>query len=114
MLITGAGGFLGNYFVGVLQHLNREQFKKPVTIIALDNFITGVKNSPFFDHNDPNLEFIKHDVMDVFETDKPVDYIMHAAGIASPVFYAKYPPGGGRQFHLRPPSSFRLFFGIRR
>jgi len=91
VLITGAGGFLGNYFVGVLQHLNRERFEKPVHIIALDNFITGVQESPFIDRNDPNLEFIRHDVMDVFETDQPVDYIMHAAGIASPVFYAKYP-----------------------
>ncbi len=91
VLINGAAGFLGNYFVGVLQHLNRTQFKKPVHIIALDNFITGVADSPFFDLTDPNLEFIGHDVRLPFETKKPIDYIMHAAGIASPVFYAKYP-----------------------
>jgi len=91
VLITGAGGFLGNYFVGVLQHLNHERFATPVHIIALDNFITGVKDSPFFDLGDPNLEFIQHDVLSPFTTDKPVDYIMHAAGIASPVYYAQYP-----------------------
>jgi|SRR3989338_8370736 len=91
VLITGAGGFLGNYFVGILQYLNHTRFKKPVHIIALDNFITGVKDSPFFDLNDPNLEFTQHDVLDPFKTDRPVDYIMHAAGIASPVFYAQYP-----------------------
>lgn len=91
ILINGAGGFLGNYFVGVLQHLNRERFKEPVHIIALDNFITGVKDSPFFDLEDPNLEFIGHDVRLPYETEDEIDYIMHAAGIASPVFYAKYP-----------------------
>lgn len=91
VLVTGAGGFLGNYFVGVLQHLNRRHFDKPVRIIALDNFITGVSKSPFFDLDDPNLEFIRHDVMQPFETKHRLDYIMHAAGIASPVFYAKYP-----------------------
>lgn len=91
VLITGAGGFLGNYFVGILQYLNREHFANPIHIIALDNFITGVKESPFFDLTDPNLEFIQHDVLKPFETEQEVDYIMHAAGIASPVFYAQYP-----------------------
>jgi UDP-glucuronate decarboxylase len=92
VLINGAGGFLGNYFVGFLQHLNKTKCKKkPIKIIALDNFITGVKNSPFFDLEDPNLDFIGHDVRVPFETNKNIDYIIHAAGIASPVFYAKYP-----------------------
>src|SRR6185436_5182997 len=92
ILINGAGGFLGNYFVGLLQYLNRTRFrKKPVHIIALDNFITGAKESPFFDLDDKNLEFIGHDVRVPYETEKKIDYIMHAAGIASPVYYAKYP-----------------------
>lgn len=92
VLINGAAGFLGNYFVGILQYLNRIRFKKnPIHIIALDNFITGVKDSPFFDLDDPHLEFVGHDVRLPYETSKEVDYIMHAAGIASPVYYAKYP-----------------------
>ena len=92
VLINGAAGFLGNYFVGVLQHLNRTTFHtNPIHIIGLDNFITGVKDSPFFDANDPHLEFIIHDVRVPFETQRSVDYIMHAAGIASPFYYAKYP-----------------------
>lgn len=91
VLINGAGGFLGNYFVGLFQYLNREKFKKPVRVIALDNFITGVKNSPFFDLEDPNLEFVGHDVRVPYDTEEHLDYIIHAAGIASPVFYAKYP-----------------------
>src|SRR4051812_9621661 len=91
LLINGAGGFLGNHIVGLLQYLNRTRFKKPVHIIALDNFLTGINDSPFVDRSDPNLEFIQHDVVVPFKTDRDVHFILHAASIASPVYYAKYP-----------------------
>lgn len=91
VLINGAGGFLGNHIVGLLQHLNRTRFKKPVHIIALDNFLVGIKDSLFIDHNDRNLEFIKHDVRNPFKTKRDVHFILHAASIASPVYYAQYP-----------------------
>ncbi|MEK7509224.1 MAG: NAD-dependent epimerase/dehydratase family protein [Patescibacteria group bacterium] len=91
ILINGAGGFLGNHIVGLMQYLNRTRFTKPVHTIALDNFITGVKGSPLFTMDDSNLEFIQHDVCVPFETERNIDYIMHAASIASPVYYAKYP-----------------------
>ena len=91
LLINGAGGFLGNHIVGLLQHLNRRRFKKAVHIIALDNFLTGIQNSLLVEHDDPNLEFIQHDVREPFKTDRDVHFILHAASIASPVYYAKYP-----------------------
>lgn len=91
LLINGAGGFLGNHIVGLMQYLNRTRFKKPVHVLALDNLITGVKGSLFFNMEDPNIEFIQHDVCVPYETDRDIDYILHAASIASPVYYAKYP-----------------------
>ena len=91
LLINGAGGFLGNHIVGLMQYLNRTRFEDPVHIIALDNFLTGINNSLFVDRTDLNLEFIQHDVRDPFVTDKDVHFILHAASIASPVYYAKYP-----------------------
>src|SRR3989344_858826 len=91
ILINGAGGFLGNHVIGLMQYLNRTRFTKPVHTIAIDNLITGVKGSLFFKLDDPNLEFIQHDVCVPFETPRDIDYIMHAASIASPVYYAKYP-----------------------
>ncbi len=91
LLINGAGGFLGNHIVGLMQYLNRTRFKQPVHVLALDNLITGVKGSLFFNAHDPNIEFIQHDVCVPFETDRTIDYILHAASIASPVYYAKYP-----------------------
>lgn len=91
VLITGAAGFLGSYFVALLQYLNRKKFKNPVHIVALDNYITGVRDNIFIDTADPNLELIRHDVMRPFAIEAPIDYIIYAAGIASPVYYAKYP-----------------------
>jgi UDP-glucuronate decarboxylase len=91
LLINGAGGFLGNHIVGLIQYLNRTQFKKPMQIIALDNFLTGINNSLFVDYDDPNLHFIQHDVSTPFSSDRDVHFILHAASIASPVYYAKFP-----------------------
>ena len=38
-----------------------------------------------------NLEFIQHDVVHPYESDGQFDYIIHAAGIASPFYYRAYP-----------------------
>jgi UDP-glucuronate decarboxylase len=77
--------------VGVLQRFNQRFPEKPITIIALDNLITGLKDNPFFEYDDKNFIFTQHDVIDPLEVEHKVDYVMHAAGIASPVYYAKYP-----------------------
>lgn len=91
VVITGAAGFLGNYLVSTLQFLNRYKLKKPTKIIAIDNYITGLKK-PIFDFEDlNNFEFINHDVREPLKIRGRVDYVLHAAGIASPVYYRKYP-----------------------
>ncbi|WP_438023881.1 NAD-dependent epimerase/dehydratase family protein [Sorangium sp. So ce233] len=91
VLITGAAGFLGSYIVGVLQELNRSRFERPAKIVALDNLITGTKDSGFFDLDDPNLVFETHDVTRPYPRGVDPDFILHGAGIASPVYYARYP-----------------------
>ena len=88
-LISGAGGFLGKYIVLLLKHLNDHVLSKPVTALLLDNYITGYEQQIIAE--DEHLVFIKHNVIDPFKTDRPIDYIMHMAGIASPVYYIKYP-----------------------
>ena len=45
VLITGAAGFLGRYFMSLLTYSNRLSSEKPITIIALDNYITSGKPS---------------------------------------------------------------------
>jgi len=91
ILVTGAAGFVGSWLVGLLQWLNKNQFTHPATIIAVDNYITGMQQNPFIDMNDEHLLFEKVDITKPFTPKKRPDLIIHGAGIASPVFYAKYP-----------------------
>lgn len=87
-LVTGAGGFLGNYIVLLLRYLNQHVLKQKLSAILLDNFITGYEQQIL---SDENLSFQKHNVIEPFRTDRKIDYLIHAAGIASPVYYTKFP-----------------------
>ncbi len=87
-LLTGAGGFLGNYMVLLFRYLNQHVLKQKLSAILLDNFITGYEQHIL---SDENLCFQKHNVIEPFRTDKKIDYLIHAAGIASPVYYTKFP-----------------------
>jgi len=90
VLLTGARGFLGRYFMEILADLNARVLDMPVKLVALDNLITAGKEGaeiPDFD----NVEFIRHDVIQPFVYDGKIDYIIHAAGIASPYYYRAYP-----------------------
>ena len=87
-LITGAGGFLGNYIVYLLKYLNQNILKHKLSAILIDNFITGYQQEIISDND---IVFHKHNVIEPFKTDRKIDYILHMAGIASPVYYTKYP-----------------------
>ena len=91
LLISGGAGFLGRYIVGTIHHLNKEYFKKPCTILVVDNFITGIKNRLYVDGNAQDIKVIEQNVIKPFTVEGPIDYIIHAAGLASPVYYQKYP-----------------------
>ncbi len=84
LLITGGAGFLGNYFIGVIDFLNKNVLDKPCKIISVDNFVTGVK---YRIEEGPNFRAIRHNIKEPLKIDGDVDYIIHAAGIASPKFY---------------------------
>ncbi|HEY4499067.1 MAG TPA: NAD-dependent epimerase/dehydratase family protein [Candidatus Paceibacterota bacterium] len=91
VLLSGGAGFLGSYFRGVFDYLNKNVLDTPVTVISLDNYITGSEES-FIGEVDPQyIRSQRHDIREPFSTNEPVDYIIHAAGIASPVYYKKYP-----------------------
>ena len=90
VLLTGGRGFLGRYFVEVFNRLNKDVLDKPMTLIVLDNLITAGKEGaqiPKYDH----IKFIKHNVIHPFAYEGALDYVIHAAGIASPYYYRVYP-----------------------
>lgn len=90
ILITGAKGFLGRYFIEIFKQLNINYLPSPVHVIAVDNLITSGKYAEQI-IDDSNIQFIEHDVTKPFSFDKEIHYIVHAAGIASPQYYQKYP-----------------------
>jgi UDP-glucuronate decarboxylase len=87
VLITGGAGFLGKYLVLTLDYLNKNILDNPCKIIILDNFITGLKGA--FENNE-NIEVIEHDISKPLKIEEKIDYILHAASIAAPLFYNKY------------------------
>lgn len=90
VLLTGGRGFLGRYFMEIFAKLNEKHLDEPVKLVALDNLITAGKEGseiPEFE----NVRFVNHDVTQPFEWEGPLDYVIHAAGIASPYYYRAYP-----------------------
>jgi UDP-glucuronate decarboxylase len=90
VLFSGGRGFLGRYFVEVFVELNRDVLEHPVEVVVLDNLITagelGAKTQDY-----PHVTFVKHDVIQPFTSDINFDYVVHAAGIASPFYYRAHP-----------------------
>lgn len=89
LLISGGAGFLGKYFLRTFQYLNNRVLAKPVRVISIDNLITGDRDEAF--KNDSNILDVWADVTQPLPVREPIDYIIHAAGLASPVYYQKYP-----------------------
>lgn len=90
VLLTGARGFLGRYFMEIFADMNARVLDKPVKLIALDNLITAGKEGSEIPEID-NVEFVQHDVIQPYSPEGKVDYVIHAAGIASPFYYRAYP-----------------------
>lgn len=94
VLLTGGRGFLGRYFTSVFVRLNARFLEpagvRPVELVVLDNLIASGKagEEPL---RERNVAFINHDIIQPFTPERPVDFVLHAAGIASPFWYRKYP-----------------------
>ena len=78
ILITGGTGFIGN-------HLCRRLVKEGNYVICLDNNFTGNMENIKDLINNPNFEFIRHDITQPILIE--IDQIYHLACPASPISY---------------------------
>jgi len=93
VLVAGGAGFLGHYLVQGVLHWNRQsQRANRIRVTVLDNFVRGVPTWLNDLAADPHLTLMKHDVsMPLPVTLGHQDYLIHAASIASPIYYRKCP-----------------------
>ncbi len=90
-LISGGAGFIGAYFMDLLHYCNHNVFKTPCKIICIENFITSVPKRIKHLEEDADIRILNMDVTKQLHVEDSIDYIVHAASIASPTFYRKYP-----------------------
>jgi nucleoside-diphosphate-sugar epimerase len=93
MLITGGAGFLGYYFVQTALDWNRANSgEPPIDVVVYDNFLRGTPGWLQELEADSQLSIVRHDMIKPLPDDMGnFDYIVHAAGIASPIYYRKFP-----------------------
>jgi len=93
VMIAGGAGFLGYYLVQAALHWNaKNPSVAPIKVIVLDNFIRGVPGWLTALEKNPNLRLLKHDITQPLPAALgDVEYILHAASIASPIYYRKFP-----------------------
>ena len=91
VLLTGAAGFLGSQFMHFFAALNETgRLKRACQVAALDNLMRGAPDwlAPF--KRRPDFRVASQNII------KPrrlpaADFIIHAASIASPIYYRRHP-----------------------
>jgi nucleoside-diphosphate-sugar epimerase len=93
ILITGGAGFLGYYLVLSALHFNKTaQPSDAIRVTVWDNFVRGAPQWLADLEGTQHLTVEKRDLIQPLPTPmKDFDWIIHAAGIASPTYYRKYP-----------------------
>jgi nucleoside-diphosphate-sugar epimerase len=92
VLITGGAGFLGYYLVQSLLHWNDRSPAESVSVDVFDNFSRGTPKWLSDLADNPALRLVRHDITDPLPEDfGPYEFIIHAASIASPIFYRQHP-----------------------
>jgi UDP-glucuronate decarboxylase len=82
ILITGGAGFLGSYLCERMLDAGHE-------VVCVDNLFTGRRANIAHLLQDPNFEFMRHDV--TFPLYVEVDRIFNLACPASPIYYQRDP-----------------------
>lgn len=94
LLVTGGGGFLGYYLVQAALHWNRTRgpARGAIDVTVFDNYLRGVPAWLEALRGEPHLALARQDVTQPLPRDmKPFAWVIHAAGIASPMYYRAQP-----------------------
>ncbi len=91
VLLTGAAGFLGVQFTHYFEVLNASGLlSQPCLLTATDNFLRGRPAWIEELTHSPHVQIQQSDIVQQQEF-AACDFIIHAASIASPIFYRKHP-----------------------
>lgn len=82
IVVSGGAGFIGSHLCDVLLARGDE-------VVSIDNLFTGTKANFIQHHNNPNFEFVRHDVIEPILVE--CDQVYHLACPASPVHYQMNP-----------------------
>lgn len=82
ILVTGGAGFLGSHLIDKLLEAGNE-------IVCVDNLFTGTKQNIAHLRDNPNFEFLRHDITEPLQVE--VDEIYNLACPASPIHYQHDP-----------------------
>lgn len=92
ILITGASGLICSAFIDSLMRYNIWQ-KANIKIYAVSRNEEYARKRFEAYWENPLFSFIRHDVIEPFTLDFPIDYMIHGASNASPKRYATDPVG---------------------
>ncbi len=92
ILLTGGAGFLGYMLVNLLAQVGDNDGRDPIKLTIYENFSRGRKK--WLDNiiKRENVTLVNHDIKNPLPENGPrFSYIIHAASIASPIYYRKFP-----------------------
>jgi dTDP-glucose 4,6-dehydratase len=84
VVVSGGAGFLPS-------HLCDRFLNEGYEVVAVDNFITGRRKNVAHLSENALFSLIEHDVIEPFQLEGPVDYVMHMASPASPPDFKTIP-----------------------